>query len=220
MGKKILLCWLTKGRQVTHKKWIGGIYHTLVTKLEGSGGRGWYLFAYMPCARRHVVHVKLISPENIFARFWRNGTISVQNYGCIIGKIYILNKKNIMKKKRYWSFSRMEQIFQWITVISVNSGNLINYWSINWVQFKDPVSHMCLSGAVVASCSLTQEVWALLMTNIFCHWIHWKHLGYQWPYKNGWCLSKKYRIDQFSVANHKTIQLYFNFIDVYIVFFR
>ena len=26
------------------------------------------------------------------------------------------------------------------------------------VQFKDPVSHMCLAGAVVASLSLTQEV--------------------------------------------------------------
>ena len=25
-------------------------------------------------------------------------------------------------------------------------------------QYKDPVSHMCLAGAVVASCSLTQEV--------------------------------------------------------------
>ena len=35
-----------------------------------------------------------------------------------------------------------------------NSGNLINHWA----QFKDPVSHMCLAGAVVASWSLTQEV--------------------------------------------------------------
>ena len=29
---------------------------------------------------------------------------------------------------------------------------------MNWIQFKDPVSHMCLAGAVVASWSLTQEV--------------------------------------------------------------
>ena len=41
---------------------------------------------------------------------------------------------------------------------SVNSGNLINHWSMNWAQFKDPVSHMCLSSAVVASRSPTQEV--------------------------------------------------------------
>ena len=27
-----------------------------------------------------------------------------------------------------------------------------------WAQFKDPVSHMCLAGTVVAFCSLTQEV--------------------------------------------------------------
>ena len=42
--------------------------------------------------------------------------------------------------------------------LSVNSGNQINHWSMNWGQFKDPVSHMCLAGAVVASWLLTQEV--------------------------------------------------------------
>ena len=41
---------------------------------------------------------------------------------------------------------------------SANSGNLMDQWSMNWVQFKDPVSHMCLAGAVVTSWSLTQEV--------------------------------------------------------------
>ena len=29
---------------------------------------------------------------------------------------------------------------------------------MNWGQFKDPVSHMCLAGAVAASWSPTQEV--------------------------------------------------------------
>ena len=29
---------------------------------------------------------------------------------------------------------------------------------MNWGQFEDPVSHMCLAGAVLASWSLTQEV--------------------------------------------------------------
>ena len=29
---------------------------------------------------------------------------------------------------------------------------------MNWAQFKDPVSHMCLAGTVVAIWSLTQEV--------------------------------------------------------------
>ena len=42
---------------------------------------------------------------------------------------------------------------------------------MNWAHFKDPVSHMCLTGAVVASLSLTQEVAAsspfTVMTNIF-----------------------------------------------------
>ena len=29
---------------------------------------------------------------------------------------------------------------------------------MNWTKFKDPVSHMCLAGTVVACWSLTQEV--------------------------------------------------------------
>ena len=41
---------------------------------------------------------------------------------------------------------------------SVNSEKLINHWSMNWAQFKDPISHMCLAGAVVACSSLAQEV--------------------------------------------------------------
>ena len=69
------------------------------------------------------------------------------------------------------------------SVNSTNSGNLINYWGLNCGQFKDPVSHLCLAGDVVASWSLTQEMAALnpftVMTNIFSHWIQriqWKHL--------------------------------------------
>ena len=41
---------------------------------------------------------------------------------------------------------------------SANSGNLINHWSVNWAQFKDPISHKCLAGTVVAYWSFTQEV--------------------------------------------------------------
>ena len=35
--------------------------------------------------------------------------------------------------------------------LSLNSVFWINRWSMNWAQFKDPDSHMCLSGTVVAS---------------------------------------------------------------------
>ena len=45
-----------------------------------------------------------------------------------------------------------------LSLNSVNSEKLINHPSMNWAQFKDPVSHMCLPGAVVASWSLRQEV--------------------------------------------------------------
>ena len=55
------------------------------------------------------------------------------------------------------------------SVISGNSRNLINHWSMNWTQFKDPATHTCLGGAVVASWSLTQEVASsfTVVTNIF-----------------------------------------------------
>ena len=42
---------------------------------------------------------------------------------------------------------------------------------MNWAEFKDPVSHVCLAGTVVASWSLTQEVASsnpfTVMTSIF-----------------------------------------------------
>ena len=41
---------------------------------------------------------------------------------------------------------------------SVKSEKMINHPSMNWAQFKDPISHMCLAGTVVACWSLTQGV--------------------------------------------------------------
>ena len=58
-----------------------------------------------------------------------------------------------------------------LSLNSANSGNLLNHWSMNWAQFKDPVSYMCLAGTVVAYWSLTQEVAGsspfTVKTNIF-----------------------------------------------------
>ena len=63
-------------------------------------------------------------------------------------------------------------------MISANSGNLINHWSMNWAQYKDPVSHMCLAGAVVTSWSFAPEGAGSSPLNdkYFWHWIQWKHL--------------------------------------------
>ena len=36
------------------------------------------------------------------------------------------------------------------SVNPMNSGNLKKQWCMNWIQFKDPVSRMCLGGNVVA----------------------------------------------------------------------
>ena len=42
---------------------------------------------------------------------------------------------------------------------------------MNWAKFKDPVSHVCLAGAIVSSWFVTQEVAGsssfTVMTNIF-----------------------------------------------------
>ena len=55
------------------------------------------------------------------------------------------------------------------SVNAVNSGHQKNYRSIVWGQFKDPVSHLCLAGAFVASLSLTHEATGSkpLMIDIF-----------------------------------------------------
>ena len=41
---------------------------------------------------------------------------------------------------------------------SVNSENLRNHWSMNWVQYEDLLCYMCLCGTVVSSLFLTQEI--------------------------------------------------------------
>ena len=54
-----------------------------------------------------------------------------------------------------------------LSLNSANSENLKNHW----VQFKDPVSHMCLAGTLISLWSLTQEVAGsshfTVMSNIF-----------------------------------------------------
>ena len=57
-----------------------------------------------------------------------------------------------------------------------NSGNLINQWIMNSDQFKDPVSHMCLAGTVIASWSVAQEVAGSIPFNDK-YLFYWIHLG-------------------------------------------
>ena len=59
---------------------------------------------------------------------------------------------------------------------------------MNWAQFKDHVSHMCLAGAVVASWSLMQErsrfepilmiIFFLLLNSLNCSENIWEKLQY------------------------------------------
>ena len=48
----------------------------------------------------------------------------------------------------------------------MNSGNLINHRSMNWAQFKDPVSHMCLAGSLV---SYTRGGWVVGLSPFYCN---------------------------------------------------
>ena len=72
---------------------------------------------------------------------------------------------------------------KWIrTFIEFREFRESDHWNMNWVQFKDPVYHMCLASTVVASWFLTQEETGLnpFDNKYFYHWIqriHWKHLG-------------------------------------------
>ena len=63
-------------------------------------------------------------------------------------------------KRAAWCFGLLEFFLNGaeLSLNSVNSEKLINHWSMNWAQFKDPISHMCLAGTVVACWSLTQEM--------------------------------------------------------------
>ena len=70
---------------------------------------------------------------------------------------------NLISSKLYTNVSEDGVIgvfLKWIrnSVNSASSGNLINHWSMNWIQFRDPLCYLCFAGAVVASWSLTQEV--------------------------------------------------------------
>ena len=91
-------------------------------------------------------------------------------------KTLLLEQKSFPLNYRVVSLS----ILQFIGVFpkwnrnSMNSaipGNLINHWSMNWSRFKDPVSHMCLAGSVVASWFSTQETAGLnpfTVSSYFC----------------------------------------------------
>ena len=65
------------------------------------------------------------------------------------------------------------------SVISPNSGNLINHWSMNWDQIKDPcLSHescWCCGGILVFYTEVVGS--SPFNDKYFCPWIQWKHLG-------------------------------------------
>ena len=83
---------------------------------------------------------------------------------------------------------------------SPKSGDLINHWSINWDQFEDLVSDMCLPGSVEVSWSLTREATCSNSFNekYICQWFYW----IQWKF---WENS----IERYNILYHNKSLLYF-----------
>ena len=90
----------------------------------------------------------------------------------VIKKLGLVKNRGISGPiKGLMEFFKIEQEFTEFSKFR----SLKNHWSMNWTQFEDPVSHMCLTGAVVASSSLTlvRGGWEAgsspftVMTNIF-----------------------------------------------------
>ena len=75
--------------------------------------------------------------------------------------LYFMVLKSLVKLLYVWVFPKWKRH-------SVNSENLVNHWSMNLDQFKDPLCYLCLGGTVPSSLSLTQEVAGS------SHWIQWK----------------------------------------------
>ena len=104
-------------------------------------------------------------------------SISVKFCLCLLMLILVLAD---VHSRRTYNCPWLRLMCQWsfflngaeLSLNSVNSGNLMNHRSMNWAQFKDPVSHMCLAGAVVASWfSYTRGGWC--NAKYFCYWIRW-----------------------------------------------
>ena len=123
-------------------------------------------------------NIKLENVENVENVQFINA-FQFHSYDSIWTKLF----SHFSFENRIFQFPPMKQINIWLSVRGVNgfftkwnrnsvnsanSRNLINHSSMNNSQFKDPVSHICLAGNVVASWSLIQEVAGIIvMTNIF-----------------------------------------------------
>ena len=56
-----------------------------------------------------------------------------------------------------------------LSLNSMNLGNLINYCSTNWPEFKDPAFHMCHSGTfseIFKKNSIGSVVWEIALNEV------------------------------------------------------
>ena len=145
----------------------------MIAKFRWFSGTGlryvsWFTVAFNECPSEHFTW----NQPNWLFRLLRNENL-INMYETIL-------QSNI----------RTLEVFLNGAELCLNTGNLLTHWSVNWAQFQDPVSHMCLAGTVVASWFVTQEVAGSSHFNnkYFCHWIcriQWKHLGIVWIFFAG-----------------------------------
>ena len=69
--------------------------------------------------------------------------------------MFVETKISLAKVTLVTNYQQLPGVFPKWRGNSPNSANLINHWSMNWGQFKDPFCYACLAGFVAASCSLT-----------------------------------------------------------------
>ena len=108
--------------------------------------------------------------------------------------------------RKYWSFPKMERKFS-------KFRESTNQWSMNWGQFKDPVSHLCVAGAVVPSWSLTLVAAG---SNLFDDKFNeniWRKLklphrrNYPWIWEVFYCLEINWEIIIIWIHHFKVVNL-------------
>ena len=86
---------------------------------------------------------------------WQNWVFSLTDIASHMWKLEIWLKYFLTKDMTTLGFSLNAAE---LSLNSVNSENLRNHWSMNWIHYKDLLCYLCLCGLVVSSLSLTQEI--------------------------------------------------------------
>ena len=113
------------------------------------------------------------------------GVNKISQRSMLVNQISLINFQNadqilihfrarFVKSHSQFKIISMEISPRWNTK-SLNSGNLMSHWSMNWTQFKDPISHVscwCCGGILVqvafhVVCKRLMRMWLVAHQNYF-----------------------------------------------------